>query len=125
MTAYNALAPANDYRLTMSSGEVIEVTTSVANTLAFEREFRRPLAPQAGSVPLTTDLLWLAWHQACREQKTQLRQFALFQAQVANIEIRTPERASSIFDDDDLTDGADRIAGFVGADPTQPAATGV
>ena len=120
MSNYNALAPANDYRITLNDGQVIEVTTSFQNTAAFERDQKRPLAPQSGAVPLTTDLLWLAWHQACREQKTELRQFAQFMARVVDVEIRTPERATSVFSDDDLLDGADSIAATVGADPTQP-----
>ena len=86
MSDFIPLSPVTDYRLTMSDGTVIECTTSLQDTLAFEGQKKRSLTAAVGQVPLTSDLIWLAWHAACRENKTELRQFARFSAQLVKIE---------------------------------------
>lgn len=101
MAGYNALSPVNDFRITLADGTVIETTSSLQDSLAFEKEQRRPLVQSAGTVPLTSDLLWLAWHAACRAGKTELRQFAQFMGRVEDFEVRSKEAPTSVFDDDD------------------------
>lgn len=118
MSTFNQLSPVNDFRITLADGTRIECTSELQDTLAFEGRQKRSLVSAAGQVPLTTDLLWLAWHAACRENKTEIRQFAKFVAQVTEFEARAKEAPDFEFDGDDLVDGADTIAAVVGANPT-------
>ena len=119
MSDFIPLSPVTDYRLTMSDGTVIECTTSLQDTLAFEGQKKRSLTAAVGQVPLTSDLIWLAWHAACRENKTELRQFARFSAQLVKIEAnRAVNEPDYEFDADDEIDGGPEIAKVVGANPT-------
>ena len=120
MSEYNPLSPVNEFRIGMTTGQQIEVTSSLQDTLAFEKDQRRPLVVSAGTVPLTSDLLWLAWHAACRESKTELRQFAAFAARVQEFEVRAKEDTTSVFDDSD-PEGLEPV---LGAGPTQDSQSG-
>ena len=115
MSGYNALSPVNDFRIGLADGTQIEVTSSLQDSLAFEKDQRRPLVASSGTVPLTSDLLWLAWHAACRAGKTELRQFAAFAARVEEFEVRSKETPTSVFNDSD-PEGLEPV---LGAGPTQ------
>ena len=111
--AYRNVAVKLACRLTLNDGTTVEVTTSLADTLALERAKGR--APEQ----TTIDALWLAWHAAARERKVEARQFDRFAASVVSFEIDVEEAANAAeLDADDLDDGAVEIADEVGADPT-------
>ena len=104
---FRKMSPVTTYRITMSDGKTIETTTSLSDTLAFERENRRPLVSGIGQPPLTTDLLWLAWHAACRESKTDLRQFAQFTSKVEQFESKPLARDfeySDTYEDEQISE---------------------
>lgn len=115
MSEFRKLSPVTTYQITLADGKTIETTTSLADTLAFERENKRPLMSSIGQPPLTTDLLWLAWHAACRESKTELRQFAQFSTRVTDFASKPMERDyeySDSYEDE-------QIAEVIGETPTR------
>lgn len=57
-----------NFKVTFSDGSATEAIASVADQVAFEREFDKSIADIAGDVRIT-DMTWLAWHGLKRAGK--------------------------------------------------------